>query len=215
MKLFKIVPVVVTILSYCTGGLTKAINEDDVIEIDIDELKDFRNSTLNKRTIIPPLTSKTCDDNTKECNIGFSELRISIYDLIWNVYTPIATISETLRGEKEDEDEYISMVSTIRNYNAYFKVYIRGAYIDGGCFNDKNNKCTFDAVLNDTPKPKSNAHFNLRNLNDLTTKQLRFKYSDWLGKCYKTWKVTFDIQGTEDDLKKWYWYDKINFEDYR
>jgi len=214
MKLFKIIPIAVTLLSYCTGGLTKAIDDNDIIDIDVDAIKS-RNSTLHKRITIPPLANFDCGDNTKWCNIGFSELRVSIYDLIWNIYSPEATIMETFREQKNDKDEYISMKSTIRNYNVYFPVYIFGVYHEGRCYNDKENKCTFDSVQNESVKTKLGAHFTLRNIEDKSVKYLRFKYSDWTGKCYKTWKVIFDIQGTQEDLKKWYWYDKTNFEDYQ
>jgi len=191
MKLnFKAIPIIFTLISLCQGS----------------------NVSNVKRTNIPELTNITCGDNTKTCNIGFDEISVNIYGVAWNLEDPIATKEDTLRKKKNDSDEKVSMVATIRSFNMSFDVYITGSLYSGGCINDKNNYCKIDAFISQNTQGEGN--ISLQNLEDKTPKLIRFQYSDWTGKCYKTWRLTFDIQGTRNDLTNWYWYYKININNY-
>jgi len=205
MKLnYKIISLFFGLFSYCQGQLlynNSTIKNDRINGI----------SNMTKRTTIPSLTDITCGDNTKTCNIGFGEITVKIYNAIWYISTPVATVDETFRKKTKDTDEVVSMVATIHSYNAYFDVYIHGTMSKGGCINDRNNKCTLD---NFESSSSSDAHMTLNNLEDKSYKLVRFKYTDWLGKCYKTWKLYFDIQGTREDLSDWVYLSKVNLDDF-
>ncbi|ORX50305.1 hypothetical protein BCR36DRAFT_289835 [Piromyces finnis] len=209
---YKIIPVLLTLLNCCNGHNLNNNNNnnntnenvEDVIDIGVD-LSNF------KRTTVPPLTSITCGDNTKTCNIGFGEITFNIYNTIWYMTTPVATTEETLRKEHDDTDEFVSMVASIYSYNYYFDVYIYGYLYSGHCVNDRNNKCTVDAFLTDA---SSFGDIKLDKFEDKSSKLVRFKYTDWTGKCYKTWKLVFDIQGTKDDLEGWFVHSKIKYTDF-
>ncbi|OUM58474.1 hypothetical protein PIROE2DRAFT_64391 [Piromyces sp. E2] len=232
---YKVIPILFALFSYCQGQILTNNNKNYTIEntgtdvissslkeyYDIDEDRAFnidininRNVNINKTKRakkLPSLTSITCGDNTKTCNIGFGEIKVKMYNTIWYISTPVATSEETFRKKFLDIDENISMIATIHSYNAYFDVHIHGYLYTGGCINDRNNKCTLDIF--ETPSPP-NADISLNNIEDKSYKIIRFKYSDWLGKCYKKWKVYFDIQGTKKDLKDWYYLNKINLDDF-
>jgi len=210
MRLFKIIPAAVAFLSFCKSGHAGVLDKNVVDNLQ-SQLEDQLG--LDKRTYIPKLSNVYCGDNTKDCNIGFTYLYVEMYKFRWEMLTPRATIIETFRKEKKDKYEYVSMVTTMSNYNIFFPVYISGEISSGGCINDKGNTCTLDKFL-DQPKNDINAAFTFKNIDDKEVKYGRFKYSDWTGKCYKTWALTFDIQGTKEDLEKWAYYKSVNFADF-
>ncbi|ORX80056.1 hypothetical protein BCR32DRAFT_294037 [Anaeromyces robustus] len=243
MKFIKLVPVVLALMYGCKAGAIDngAMNNEilidndlgeidsaNIIDIDLDKLNEANDSTpipppitpisannpiIKKKRSLPELTNTTCGDGTKICNVGFGEIKVGIYNLTWYISTPYATVLETFRKKKSDSDEFVSMVGTIRNYNAFLNVYISGTVYNGGCVNDTKNKCNADKYLYE-PDNDDGIKFYLKNIEDKSPKYIRFKYSDWLGKCYKIWKLTFDIQATRQDLVDWHWYNKIDIDSY-
>jgi len=220
MRILKILPVAVAFLGLCKSTSSSIIDNGNNTNIDLDQVSEGNQNQLenqlgiNKRTYIPKLSNIYCGDNTKTCNIGFETLYVQLYGFRWEMITPRATIIETFRKEKKEQDEYISMVTTIRNYNIYYPVYITGTVSYNGCFNDKNNQCTLDKFLDQPLRSGIDASLVIRNIEDKSIKRGRFKYSDWTGKCYKIWDITFDIQATKEDLEKWLYFKSINVADF-
>jgi len=136
MRLFKIIPAAVAFLSFCKSGHAGVLDKNVVDNLQ-SQLEDQLG--LDKRTYIPKLSNVYCGDNTKYCNIGFTYLYVEMYKFRWEMLTPRATIIETFRKEKKDKYEYVSMVTTMSNYNIFFPVYISGEISSGGCINDKGN----------------------------------------------------------------------------